>query len=171
MTCPPNHGKMRRIKMDNEKDNIITDKLALKMAAALEKVQQRFTRTMNRIFGNMGRKRAKWITGVFALVCGGYSLYLISGVFCPAKGNESFSVEQIRRPEYLDKRNSQTDNREVVDERTFQNIEAYRLFLDSVKKVNQPLYERIVTDRPGLLDSIKLLEDIYYSQQNSVYEK
>lgn len=160
-----------RRKEGSGKLNIAADKVAVKVVAVIESVQQLFGKTMNKSFEKMSRKKLKWIVCVFVVVCGSYSLYLIGSVLHDAKRNNTFSVEQMYRPTNSDTLMTQSDVQGSLDERSFPKIQVYRLFLDSIKVVNRPLYDQILSEQPGLLDSMKRLEDIYYSQQNSVYEK
>lgn len=148
-----------------------TDKLAGIIAAAIENVQQGFSRKMNKHVEGVSLNRAKWIIGAFALLSGGYSLYLIGDVLIRPEVKNRISYEQIHRPKNLQPSGTETKAPVAVDKETFLQIQNYRLFLDSLKNVDLFRYDSLLSVRPGLPDSINRLEEIYYSQQNSSYEK
>ena len=148
-----------------------TDKLAGTIAAASENLQQGFSRKMNKYVEGVGLVRARWIIGVFALLFGGYSLYLIGNVLVGPEAKNTVSHEQISQPKYLHLSGIEIGAPVAVDKETFLQMRVYRLFLDSLKSEDPFRYDSLLSVRPGLPDSIRLLEEIYYSQQNSSYEK
>ena len=56
-----------------------------------------------------------------------------------------------------------TDN--AVDEETFLKIQAFKSYMDSLKQAKSIQYDSILTARPYLMDTVLLLEQIYYSQK------
>lgn len=149
-----------------------TDKAAIKMASAMESLQRLFARKMNQLFSMMSIKKAKRVLILFTVLGGGYSLYLIYGALTMAKTKNRFPVEHISPPEHLLKTGTEATEGNGVEEKTFQDIQVYKAFLDSVKSGNPSFYHDMMAEHPGLLDSMRLLEQLYYSQkQNSVYEK
>jgi hypothetical protein len=148
-----------------------TDKLAETIAAAIENLQQGFSRKMNKHFEGVGLVRARWIMGVFALLFGGYSLYLIGDVLVRPEAENLMPPEQISKPKNLQPSGFESRAPVTVDKETFLQMRIYRLFLDSLKSEDPFRYDSLLSVRPGLPDSIRLLEVIYHSQQNSSYEK
>ncbi len=147
------------------------EKVAEVIVKAIEKVQRCFSRRMNKGFEGMSIGKSKLLVGLFALLFGGYSLFLVCGNLRKSSFDSQLLIEQIQSPKHLNKFGADTETYAAVDEETFQQIRVYQLFLDSLKKVNLSRYDSLLLVRSGLLDSINLLEEIYYSQQNSSYEK
>ncbi len=163
---------IKKQKVKNTRAVSGTDKAARKMVRAIECLQRLFARKMNKLFSMMSIKKAKRVLLLFTVVGGGYSLYLIYGALAVPKTKNMVPVEYISPPEHLDKTGAEATEGKGVEEKTFQDIQVYKVFLDSVKSGNPSLYDHIMAEHPGLLDSMRLLEQLYYSQkQNSVYEK
>jgi len=149
-----------------------SDRVAGKITKAIQVVQYLFAEKMHKIFSMMSIGNRKRIVILFCVLSFGFCLYLIvDALLKPSK--ESIGIEQIKKPKHFDKTGAEvipTDN--YVDDETYQNIQVYKHFLDSLKHKNSALYDSIQSQRPGLMDSILVLEQLYYSQQqNSVYEK
>ena len=151
-----------------------SDKVALRIVGLTTKMQRGFANKMDKLFRDMPVKRIRIALVLFCLICGGYSLYLIGNAIAgkPDKQSE-YKVGQIDRPMHFDKTGSEvmvTEN--GVDEETFQKIQQFKVYMDSLKSKNSFAYDSILSLRPLLMDSVLVLEQIYYSQkQNQVYEK
>jgi hypothetical protein len=163
---------IKKQKVKNRQAVSGTDTAARKMARTIENLQRLFARKMNKLFSMMSVKKAKRVLFLFTVLCGGYSLYLIYGALTEPKTKNMVPIEQISPPQHLHKTGAEGTEGNGVEEKTFQDILVYKVFLDSVKNNNPSLYDRMMAEHPGLLDSMRLLEQLYYSQkQNSVYEK
>lgn len=99
-------------------------------------------------------KKMKIIMIVFCLLSGGFSIYLIGHAIMGKTSNE-INVDPVDIPGNYDK-TGENLSEQVVDSTTFQEIQEFK------KSV---YYDSVITIRPGLADSIKMLEEIYHSQK------
>jgi hypothetical protein len=68
----------------------------------------------------------------------------------------AFQVKQVDAPKHFDKTGSEINEPEnYVSEEMYQEIQDYKKYMDSLG----------LTIRPGLMDSINILESIYHSQK------
>jgi hypothetical protein len=158
--------KKKQVKDEDEVKPSASDKVAGKIAGAGLKIQKAFGNKMNKLFENMNQLKLKRGLIVFTLLAGGYSLYLIvTAITKPIKQN-SFKVEQIDVPKHFDKTGDKIIEQDaMVDEETYINIQHFKKYMDSLKFNNTKQYDSILTTRPGLMDSVQMLEEIYHSQK------
>lgn len=145
----------------------VSDKVAGKIAGLGVKLQQLFAEKMNRIFMKTDFKRLKIILIIFCIGAGGYSIYLIANsVISPDRKQNSFEVQQMDVPKHFNKTGDENLILEAyVDEETYQQIKQFRTYMDSLKQKRRNEYDSILQARPGLMDSVQMLEEIYLSQQ------
>lgn len=98
-------------------------------------------------------KRLKMLLVVFCFISGGFSLYLVISAVL-SKPNPSIKIDKMNVPKHFDNTGDAITG-SGIDEELYREIQEYRRYMDSLK---QPI-------RPGLLDSIRILEEIYHSQQ------
>jgi hypothetical protein len=150
-------GKKKQVKSTSEK-------AANKIAGGLLKMQLAFSRTMNKRFDGMSAKRSKAVLILFCVLWGSASLYfIVLGVL--SKPSQTISIEQANTPAYFNKMGNIEDDVVTVDETTWNNIQTFKKYMDSLKFYQPASYDSILSSRPGLLDSIEMIESIYYSQQ------
>lgn len=145
----------------------VSDKVAGKIAAAGIKLQQLFAEKMSRLFMKTDFKRLKIILILFCICAGGYSIYLIAkSVISPDRKQNSFEVQQMDVPKHFDKTGDENLIPEAyVDEETYQQVKQFRNYMDSLKQKRRNEYDSILQARPGLMDSVQMLEQIYLSQK------
>lgn len=144
-----------------------SDKVAEKIVAAGIKLQKLFAEKINRIFMKTDFKRLKIILIIFCIGAGGYSIYLIvNSVISPDRKQNSFDVQQMDVPKHFDKTGDENLIPEAyVDEETWQQVKQFRNYMDSLKQKRRNEYDSILQARPGLMDSVQMLEQIYLSQK------
>jgi len=154
-------------KNDEENGNTsMSDKVAGKIAGAGIRVQGYFAKGMNKIFKNMNNKKLKVLLLVFCISAGGYSIYLVANaVVSPIKNQPVFKVDQVDVPKHFDKTGDELIPEATVDEQTFNKIQDFKKYMDSLKQNKSYLYDSIITARPFLMDTVLMLEGIYYSQK------
>lgn len=122
---------------------------------------------MDKIFAGMNTKRLKIYLIVFCIGCGGYSIYLFTdAIVSPDAKNKVLQIDKASIPKYFEDTGDDimaTDN--SVDEETFNQIQQFKKYLDSLKQSKSYLYDSIITARPFLMDTVLMLEQIYYSQK------
>ena len=159
--------KKRSIKNRETPTGTVTDKVAGKIAGYCQKLQNMFANKMNKMIGSMNTKRLKVTLVVFCICCGGYSIYLITNAITSSSEKQSkFKVEQMDVPQHFDKTGDEIISSEnYVEEETFQKIQQFKNYMDSLKRKNSYQYDSIMNARPLLMDSVLLLEQIYHSQK------
>ena len=103
---------------------------------------------------------------IFVLLTGGYSIYLIGKSF---SGNPtpSFSIISIKRPAHIQENGDEAEHiNAVISKSEYERIHWFRQYMDSLagSPSGKALHDSIVAHRPGLMDSIQIIENIYQSQ-------
>lgn len=157
----------KRKKKDDSRDNpTVTDKVAGKIAGAGIVLQNKFANGMAIIFQNMNTKRLKTFLVFFCLSAGGYSVYLVvNAIASPAKTEHIFKPQPVEMPKHFDKSGDELIPEASVDEETFHKVQGFKKYMDSLKQQKSYLYDSIINARPFLMDTVLMLEEIYYSQK------
>ncbi|MBR2647975.1 MAG: hypothetical protein ACRCSM_09905 [Sediminibacterium sp.] len=159
--------KKKKKEVQSDDKTTVSDKVAGKIAGVGIKVQQLFAENMNRIFMKTDFKRLKLILIVFSVCAGGYSIYLIvNSVFSPERKQKALEIQQMDIPKHFNKTGDETVMPEAtIDEQTYLQIQDFRKYMDSLKLNRTNEYDSILQARPGLMDSVQVLEKIYLSQK------
>lgn len=157
-----------RRKKHKSSEEPIKEKAAKGIARFLLKLQTKFADTMNTTTKNISPKSMKLILVTFCFLGGGYSIYLIAdAVLKPDAKQPEFKIEQMNVPKYYDKNGDDyLQTEQYVDEETYQRMETFELYMDSLQKTTdgRRIHDSILIARPGLMDSVKKLKEIYHSQ-------
>ncbi len=158
--------KQKNKEENNDNRSSMSDKVAGKMAGAGIRVQRTFAEGMNKIFRNMNAKKLKGFLILFCICAGGYSIYLtVNAITGPEEKQKSFKVDQVDVPKHFDKTGDEIMTEAFVDEETFDKIQGFKKYMGSLKQNKSKQYDSILQARPGLMDSVQVLEEIYYSQK------
>ena len=159
--------KKKKKEIQSDDKTTVSDKMAYKIAGVGIKAQQLFAEKMNRIFMKTDFKRLKLILIFFCVSAGGYSIYLIANsVFSPERKQKTFEIQQMDIPKHFNKSGDETIMPEAtIDEQTYLQIQDFRKYMDSLKLNRTNEFESILQARPGLMDSVQVLEQIYLSQK------
>jgi hypothetical protein len=131
-----------------------SDKLAQRIASFILRIQEVFARGMEKIFSRLAAGRIKILVLIFSVLTGGLSLYfIVDGLWMPQK-NITIKPDAIYVPLQP----------EAEDDFTWNSIENFKNYMDSLSVHAPRMYNNIIQKRPGLMDSITTLEQIYYSQ-------
>jgi hypothetical protein len=157
----------KKQKKKDEPGNAVSDKVAGKIARAGIIVQTKFANGMNKMFTGMNAKGLKLALIIFCIGCGGYSIYLFTdAIVSPAAKQNTIKIEQAVVPKHFNKTGDEiTAAENMVDEETFIQIQQFKHYLDSLKLNKSYLYDSILIARPLLMDTVLMLEQIYYSQK------
>lgn len=135
-----------------------TDKIAARIANFIITIQTKVSNYMNKKLVRMSLKKTKIFLTIFCLFWGGFSLYLVIRAVTDKKP-AVLKIDPVNLPHHFNNEEKKTDQ---VDRNILRQISDYKRFMDSI---HQPI-------RPGLMDSMTILEKIYLSQQkNEAYEK
>jgi len=135
------------------KDNPLQDQLAKKIAGGFVRVQTQFSELMNRRFANMPARRLKVFLVAFCVFSGGLSLYFFVSAIV-AQPRPGFTIDPIEVPEHFDRSGDEVMENEMPED-VYRDIQQYRYYMDSI---GEPI-------RPGLEDSMRILEELYWHQQ------
>lgn len=159
--------KKKKKELQSEEKTTMSDKVAGKIAGVGIKAQRLFAERMNKLFMKTDYKRLKLILIFFCVSAGGYSIYLIANsVFSAEQKQQSFEIQQMDIPKHFNKTGDETVMPEAtVDEQTYLQMQDFRKYMDSLKLNRTNEYDSILQARPGLMDSVQVLEQIYLSQK------
>lgn len=134
----------------NISNSAITDKAANGIANGILKSQIGFAKYMFSVTKNWKQKQ-QWI--FLYLVClffGGLSIVAIVNPFKTKEQDKAIIPKPISVPKNINQQN----NDFVITENEFQQVQEYKRKYPNLQK-----------ERPGLFDSLSLIEQVYYSQK------
>ena len=102
---------------------------------------------------------------LFCLLAGGYSIYLvIAGI--KGRNNFSLSITSIRKPTAIPPKERAKRNPSALIETDYLHVHRFKEYMDSLTRSEKGtiIYDSIVKARPGLMDSVLFIENIYQSQ-------
>lgn len=156
-----NKKKQKSI-VENDSQNRIAKNIVFKCI----RLQQRWAVFMQR---HTERLSAKWkiITlSLFCLCAGGFSLLLIARSLM-SDHTATFRVTQGKSWQHIGKSGEEKTNATaIVTKKEYEKIQRFRKYMDSlaISPSGKKSYDSILINRPGLMDSIILIENIYLSQ-------
>ena len=113
-------------------------------------------------------KKMKVILIAFCLLGGGFSLYLVGvAVLKTDREQPAFKIDPVSVTKHYDRSgNEQLRSDEYVDKETYQQLESFEQYMDSLQRTATGIKTRdsILQARPGLMDSIRMLKEIYNYQ-------
>lgn len=134
----------------NIKNSALTDKAANGIASGILKSQNGFARYMYSLTKNW-RQKQQWIfLYLVCLVFGGLSIVAIVNSFKTKEPDKAIIPKSISVPRNIHQQN----NEFVITENEFQKVQDYKRKYPNLQK-----------ERPGLFDSLSLIEQVYYSQK------
>ena len=146
----------------------LKDKAARGIAKFLLRMQTKFSEFMNANTKNIPVKGLKIFLIAFCLFGGGFSIYLIAeAIFKEDRQQPLIKIDKVNVPKYYDQSGSdELQTEQYVDEETFRGIQSFERYMDNLKQTEsgRKLHDSILIIRPGLMDSIRVLKEIYNSQ-------
>lgn len=141
------------------------DKAAARITNCMLRVQNKFAIIMNKSFSKLSTTKRKIAVFFFCLIGGGLSIYYIWTAIIDSKKDYVAQIEKFEIPKNYNQRETEAKTDVFVDEETWNKVQYFKHYMDSLKKNNSPDYYIIMDARPGLMDSINQLEQFYYSQK------
>lgn len=160
----PLFRKRKRSKAAQE--NTAQDKLAQNFVIVCLRLQSKWAGWMQGKSERLSGKTKLILLLVFIGLVGGYSLYLIAENFL-YKGTSTFYISPIKKPEHVQQSGDVVMPHEAfISEEEYQRINGFKLYMDSMARSpsGKNLFDSIATARPGLMDSILIIEKIYQPQ-------
>lgn len=148
------------------KNNIIQDKMAQKIVTCCILWQSEWAAWMQSRSERISGKAKLFLLFVFIGLTGGYNLYLITESSLIKKAS-TFPKSSIKKPSQLQEQGDKIMQKQgFISPEEFQKIHGFKLFMDSLEHSpsEKALYDSIISARPGLMDSIIIIENIYQSQ-------
>ncbi|HSZ86924.1 MAG TPA: hypothetical protein VK787_12900 [Puia sp.] len=107
-------------------------------------------------------RKKKIILILFCALFSTVSAYTIFDTLTKKFPNGDFNINRISIPHNIGRNFQQPFGN--IDSGTFNRVEHFRFYLDSLKTANASSFESIINIRPNLIDSILAFEKIYQSQ-------
>jgi hypothetical protein len=142
-----------RRKKKEPKENPLQDKVAGSIASVFITVQLSFSKFMSKVFSKMNIKGKMIVFICFCLVSGGFSIYLLVNAIV-SKPQKSFRIEKVKIPAQFDRPGDAIIENVIPDE-IIDQIRNYKHYMDSMQ----------LPIRKSLQDSMRVLEEMYLSQQ------
>lgn len=104
---------------------------------------------------------------LFVLVTGGYSTYLLVSSFT-AKTGKAFTITPISKPGHLTETGDVKPETLPVSEMEYRRIHNFRIYMDSLARSpsGKATYDSITYRRPGLMDSVRTIDNYYQQLKN-----
>lgn len=128
--------------------------------------QSRWAEWMQRKAEKLSGKGKLMVLLIFVLLTGSYSIYLIRKSFTKNQ-TPSFSIISIKRPAHIQETGDEVKlTNAVISKSEYERIHRFSQYMDSLihSFTGKVLYDSMVALRPGLMDSIQIIENIYQSQ-------
>jgi len=116
-----------------------------------------------------GFTRSTWqvLLSLFVVLFGGYSLYLAVNGFT-ARQAKSISITPIKIPRHATQTGDTPKAAPQLSEAGYSRIRQFRIYMDSLARspTGKVTYDRIIKCRPGLMDSVRFIENQYQLLKN-----
>ena len=156
----------KRNKTEAARPDEINDRILRQMVNACLRMQTGWSLWMGRRTQHLSRKTLRLLLLAFIASAGGYSMYLIGQSFSGDLAN-AISITPIKKPGHILQTGEATTLPDMIVSKTdYQGIIRFRGYMDSLTRspAGKATYDSIILSRPGLLDSIRFIEEIYQSQ-------
>ncbi|XDZ54243.1 hypothetical protein FlaCF_1291 [Flavobacterium tructae] len=111
--------------------------------------------------------RLNWIVILlfFTVFTTGCSIYLIVNSFSGNKIGNIIITPITKSTNLVPIKERRIELNTIISKTEFEKITSFRKYMDSLGRspTGKKTYDSIVSDRPGLLDSLTILENYYYS--------
>jgi hypothetical protein len=142
------------------------DRVLRQMVNACLRLQNCWAQWMERRTKHLSRRTLQLLLIAFIVLAGGYSIHLIGQSFSGNKVN-AFSITPVKKPGHVLQTGDAAPQPDmIVSKPDFQGITRFRRYMDSLSQshAGKATYDSILLSRPGLVDSIRFIEEIYQSK-------
>ena len=155
---------MRLFKKNNKKESVLTDKAAGWVANGILKVQQKFANALEKLSASWKAKQQWIFLYMVCLVFGGLSVVAIIKPFNKRSQNILSKPAAIKTPRMIPDENR---NSVTITDNEIRQVHIFKHTLDSISKTNDGKIKvkNLLARRPGLMDSLEKVEQLYYSQK------
>jgi len=155
----------KRHRTDAPERHAWQDKAAVKIYMIINQMQTGFASFMSKKLNHLTAKRRKTVFILLFILIGSLSVYqIVHGIISDSAIGNTMKIDRINFPIHDSKRNIE---RIKVTEKDYQSIASFKHYMDSLNKSleGKYQYDSILQARPGLMDSVQVLEQLYLSQQ------
>ncbi len=138
------------------------DNVAKKIANSILNVQKRFATFMNAKTKGCSVRTLGLASIVVCAVYIFLSVLAIVDVFKKKASRTHIPISHIRMRAPINEKEKSVI---IVSAAAYHRMQQFRVVMDSLRICDKNYYDSILTNRPGLMDSIQLLETIYIKQQ------
>ena len=141
------------------------DTAAVRIYRIIHQIQTGFASFMSKKLNHLSAKKRKTFFILFFILLGGLSVNKIAlGIISDSAIVNIVKIDKINFSIHDSK--SSIEGLEIT-KRDFQSIALFRHYMDSLSKSlsGKYQYDSILQARPGLMDSVQVLEQLYLSQQ------
>lgn len=156
----------KRKTKDLDKGNAAQERLASSIVSSCIRLQQRWANFMQCHTERLSRNGKLTLLSLFCLIAGSLSIYFITNSLLSRRAS-SFTVAPVTNPPNAGKSGDEnTKALVIVSNSEYEKIQRFKRYMDSLARSpsGKILYDSIRNNRPGLMDSILLIETIYQSQ-------
>lgn len=151
----------------SRKENAAQERLANSIVSACLRFQQKWADFMLRHTERFSRNGKLIILSLFCLTAASFSIYLIASSVMNRKAS-SFTVIHLKKPPYaVNAGDENTKALVIISEDEYKKIHRFSYYMDSLARSpsGKQLYESILSQRPGLMDSIRIIEELYKAKK------
>lgn len=155
-----------KIKQKNIREDISQDKNAKIIVDKFLRLQQQWATFMQQHIERLSIKSKVIVLVFFCLGGAGFSFLLIAKSFM-GNNKTSFRVARIQNAEHIGKSGEEKIlATSIVTKQEHEKIQSFRQYMDSLSRspLGKRTYDSILITRPGLMDSVIVIENIYQSQ-------
>jgi hypothetical protein len=132
-----------------------------KLSGKLDEFKKTICNTLNDKFKNYSARKKKILLICFCALCGSISICIVINTFYE-KSKAIPVLKPVSIPYHIGKNFKQPGA--VIDAITFNRVEHFKHYLDSLKINNTGRYTEVMNARPHLYDSILAFEKLYVNQ-------
>ena len=98
---------------------------------------------------------------IFVLACGYSVILILRGVSTKEKPAPALHIDQATLPRHYDKSGVPRGSADQLDLELSAQLRFFKKYMDSLARHDLRQYDRMLQQRPGLMDSVRALEEIY----------
>ena len=155
---------MKLFRKSNKKESGLSDKAAGWVASGILKTQQKFANALGKISASWKTKQQWIFLYMVCLVFGGLSTIAIIKPFNKKPRNNLSKPAAIKTVRSIPDEKAYTVR---ITDNEIQHVHAFKHTLDSISKTAEGMIKvkNLLASRPGLMDSLEMVEQLYYSQK------
>jgi hypothetical protein len=147
--------------------SIKSENVTGKFVQFIIKTQTAFARLLDKKINSMALKRKKFLLYSLIVLTSIHFLFLIVSPFIIKEQKPNIEIDAINFPKHFEHSGEARSNEMVIAVEEYNRIHSFKLYMDSLSKdVNgKKIYDSIISLHPKLMDSVRLLEELYRFQK------